>query len=41
VALILTVLLAIFGIGAAVMSRVLADEFKAWSPWIVERLAGC
>jgi hypothetical protein len=38
VALIVAVLLATFGIGAAVMSRLLADEFKAWSPWIVERL---
>jgi hypothetical protein len=30
--------LAVLGIIAAAASRQLADEFKAWTPWIIERL---
>jgi phage terminase Nu1 subunit (DNA packaging protein) len=31
-------LLGALGILAAAAARLLADEFKAWAPWIIERL---
>jgi hypothetical protein len=39
--LIIGFVLAVLGIVAAALSRQLADEFKAWTPWIVERLIKC
>jgi hypothetical protein len=36
--LIIGFILAILSIFAAATSRQLADEFKAWTPWIIERL---
>lgn len=38
--LIVGFVLAVLGIVATALSRQLADEFKAWMPWIVGRLVG-
>jgi hypothetical protein len=36
--LVVAAFLALAGVFGAALSRVLSDEFKAWNPWIVERL---
>jgi hypothetical protein len=36
--LIATVLLAILAVIAAALARLFADEFKAWTPWLLDRL---
>lgn len=36
--LISLIVLAILGVVGAACSRVLADEFKSWSPWLIDRL---
>ena len=36
--LIVTIMVAVLAILAAAASRMIADEFKAWTPWVIRYL---